>query len=102
VADTLRYRLDFVVPERHDIAEAHDSLVRNETLDRVRAALARDPRWTRSMLAPWRPVGQEQHLIVWLDLPEEGLETAIATVVSGIVNDFLPGARLAEMVRNPF
>ena len=44
----------------------------------------------------------EKHLIVWIDLSEPGLETAIATVVSGIVNDFLPGSTLAEMVKNPF
>ena len=98
----MRYRLDFVVPERHDIAEAHDSPVRNETLDRVRAALALDPRWERSMLAPWRPLGQAQHLIVWIDLAEPGSEPEIAIVVSGIVNDFLPGSTLIEMVENPF
>ena len=102
MAAILRYRLDFVVPERHDIAEAHDSPVRNETLDRVRAALALDPRWERSMLAPWRPFGEGQHLIVWIDVPEPGLETAIGAVVSGIVNDFLPGSTLIEMVKNPF
>jgi hypothetical protein len=102
VADTLRYRLDFVVPERHEIVEAHDSPARNETLDRVRAALAEDPRWERSMLAPWRPVGAVHHLIIWIDLPHEGLETAIAAAVSGIVNDFLPGSTLTEMVPNPY
>jgi len=102
VADTLRYRLDFVVPERHEIAEAHDSPARNETLDRVRAALAGDARWERSMLAPWRPVGAAQHLIVWIDLPQAGSETAIGTVVSRIVNDFLPGSTLTEMVPNPY
>ena len=81
--------MDSVVPERHDIAEARDSPVRNETLDRVRAALAHGPRWTRSMLAPWRPLSQEQHLIVRIDVPGPGLDTAIGAVVSEIVNDFL-------------
>ena len=54
------------------------------------------------MLAPWRPFGQGQHLIIWMDLPEAGSATAIATVVSGIVNDFLPGSTLIEMVQNPY
>ena len=53
----LRYRLDFVVSQRYDITEAHESPVRNETLDRLRAALALDPRWMRSMLAPYAPPG---------------------------------------------
>nr|MBA2599306.1 hypothetical protein [Actinomycetota bacterium] len=74
MADNLRYRLDFVVPERHDIAEEHDSPVHNETLDGLRAALATDPRWERSMLAPWRPFGDVQHLIVWIDLGRPGSE----------------------------
>jgi hypothetical protein len=67
VAELPRYRLDFLVPEIHDIAEEHAGveapfmlLPRNPTLDRLRAALAEDPRWTRSMLAPWRPFGQYQ------------------------------------------
>jgi hypothetical protein len=54
------------------------------------------------MLAPWRPFGEGQHLIVWIDVPEPGLETALGAVVSGIVNDFLPGSTLTEMVQNPF
>lgn len=46
--------LDFLVPESHDIAEEHAGVEapvtpppRNATLDRLRAALAEDPRWTR-------------------------------------------------------
>jgi hypothetical protein len=97
----LRYRLDFVVPQRYDITEAHDSPVRNETLDRLRAALALDTRWPRSMLAPYTPAGGVQHLVVWVDLPEPRAEAAIGAVVSGIVNDFLPGSTLAEVVKNP-
>lgn len=71
MAEPLRYRLDFLVPEMHDITEEHAGVAapvtpppRNATLDRLRAALAEDPRWQRSMLAPWRPFGQSQHLIV--------------------------------------
>jgi hypothetical protein len=101
VAETLRYRLDFVVPERHDISEAYDSQVRNETLDRVRAALALDPRWVRSMLAPWRPFGGVQHLIVWIDLPEPAVEPGIGEAISGMMNHLLPGSTLIEMVKNP-
>jgi hypothetical protein len=109
VVETPRYRLDFVVPENHDIAEEHFGLEvpvtpppRNETLDRLRAALADDPRWERSMLAPWRPFGQQQHLIVWIDLTQPESEIVVRDAVSGIVNDFLPGVTLAEMVKNPF
>jgi hypothetical protein len=109
VADTPRYRLDFLVPEIHDISEDHAGIEasltpppRNPTLDRLRAALAEDPRWERSMLAPWRPFGQYQHLIVWIDLTQPESEEAIRDAVTGIVNDFLPGVRLAEMIKEPF
>jgi hypothetical protein len=107
--DTPRYRLDFVVPENHDIAEEHFGVAlrvtpppRNETLDRLRASLAEDPRWERSMLAPWRPFGQQQHLIVWIDFADPESETVVRDAVSGIVNAFLPGVSLVEMVKNPF
>jgi hypothetical protein len=103
-----RYRLDFLVLEIHDIAEEHAGAQapvtpppRNATLDRLRAALAEDPRWTRSMLAPWRPFGQYQHLIVWIDLTQPESETVIRDAVTGIVNEYLPGVTLAEMVENP-
>ena len=110
MAETPRYRLDFVVPERHDIAEDYSSPAlpasqppRNETLDRLRAALATDPRWERSMLAPWRPVSERrQHLIVWIDLTWPESEMAIRDAVSAIVDAILPGVELVEMVRNPF
>jgi hypothetical protein len=75
VADIPRYRFDFLVPEIHVISKDYPGIEepvtpppRNPTLDRLRAALAEDPRWERSMLAPWRPFGQCQHLIVWLDI----------------------------------
>jgi hypothetical protein len=103
-----RYRLDFVVPERHDIAEEHFGVEvrvapppRNEILDRLRAVLAEDPRWERSMVAPWRPFGQQQHVIVWIDLTQPESEGVIRGAVTGIVNDYLPGVTLAEMVKNP-
>jgi hypothetical protein len=35
VGDTLRYRLDFVVPERHDIAGCHEASVRRPEVIRV-------------------------------------------------------------------
>ena len=108
MAELPRYRLDFLVPEIHDIAEEHAGAQppatpppRNPTLDRLRAALAEDPRWTRSMLAPWRPFGQHQHLIVWIDLTQPESEEVIRDAVTGIVNDYLPGVRLAEMFKNP-
>jgi hypothetical protein len=109
VAETPRYRLDFVVPERHDIAEDYGSPTlpasqpsRNETLDRLRAVLATDPRWERSMLAPWRPVSERQHLVVWIDLTRPESEMAIRDAVSAIVEFILPGVELVEMVKNPF
>jgi hypothetical protein len=107
VAETPRYRLDFLVPEIHDIAEDHAGIdapappPRNPTLDRLRAALAEDRRWERSMLAPWKPFGQYQHLIVWIDLTQPESEEVIRDAVTGIVNCYLPGVRLAEMVKNP-
>lgn len=108
MAEPLRYRLDFLVPEMHDIAEEHAGVAapvtpppRNATLDRLRAALAEDPRWQRSMLAPWRPFGQSQHLIVWIDLTQPGLEEVIQGAVTGIVNNYLPGVTLVEIVKNP-
>jgi len=108
VTETPRYRLDFLVPEIHDIGEEHTGMEapvapppRNPTLDRLRAALAQDPRWERSMLAPWRPFGQYQHLIVWINLTGPQSEDVIRDAVTAIVNNFLPGVRLAEMVQNP-
>jgi hypothetical protein len=81
VADTPRYRFDFGVPETYFIAEQHAGVEppvtpppRNPILDQLRAALADDARWTRSMLAPWRPFGEEQHLIVWIDLKRPASE----------------------------
>ena len=53
------------------------------------------------MLAPWRPFGQHQHLIVWIDLTQPESERVIRDAVTGIVNDHLPGVTLAEMVENP-
>jgi hypothetical protein len=108
VVDIPRYRLDFLVPEIHDIAEEHTGIEvpvtpppRNPTLDRLRAALVEDSRWMHSMLAPWRPFGQYQHLIVWIDLTRPESEDVIRDAVTEIVNDFLPGVRLAEMIKNP-
>jgi hypothetical protein len=108
VAELPRYRLDFLVPEIHDIAEEYGGVQapltpppRHPTLDRLRAALAEEPRWTRSMLAPWRPFGQYQHLLVWIDLTGPESEDVIRDAVTSIVNNFLPGVRLAEMVKNP-
>jgi hypothetical protein len=96
------------LPESHDIAEEHSGLEvpvvpppRNKTLDRLRAALAEDPRWERSMLAPWRPYGQQQHLIVWLDLTRTESEAVIRNAVTAIVSDVLPGVTFAEMVKDP-
>jgi hypothetical protein len=109
VADIPRYRLDFLVPEIHEISEDHLGIAapatpppRSPTLDRLRAALAEDLRWERSMLAPWRPFGQYQHLIVWLDISRPRSEDVIRDAITGIVNNFLPGVRLAEMTREPF
>jgi hypothetical protein len=108
VAELPRYRLDLLVPEIHDIAEEHAGAQpsatpppRNPTLDRLRAALAEDPRWTRSMLAPWKPFGQYQHLIVWIDLTQPESEEVIRDAVMALVDGFLPGVRLAEMIKNP-
>jgi hypothetical protein len=50
----------------------------------------------RSVGGPSAPCS---HLI---DLPEGKSETAIGTVVSGIVNEFLPRSTLPEMVPNPY
>lgn len=74
---------------------------RNATLDRLRATLAKDQRWQSSMLAPWRPFGQSQHLIVWIDLTQPGSEEVIQEAVTEIVNNYLPGVTLAEIVKNP-
>lgn len=107
MAEPPRYRFDFGVPERYFIAEEHAGIEtatpppRNPLLDRVRAALAADPRWERSMLAPWRPFGDKQHLIVWIDLTRPESEDIIQDAISGIVDQFLPGVRLLEMVKNP-
>jgi hypothetical protein len=98
-----RYRFDFLVPEIHEISEDHAGIEepvtpppRNPTLDRLRAALAEDPHWERSMLAPWRPFGQYQHLIVWLDItrPEsEGNSELPSNRVRGPSSRFGHGAR---------
>lgn len=108
MADPLRYRLDFVVPDELDITEEHagvkpplDPPPRNPTLDRLRAALAEDPRWKRSMLAPWRPFDEPQHCIVWIDLTRPEDDAVIRAAVSRIVDTLLPGAWLLEMVKNP-
>jgi hypothetical protein len=108
MAETPRYRLDFLIPEIHDIAEEHAGLQpptapppRNPTLDRLRAALVEDSRWTRSMLAPWRPFGQSQHVIVWIDLTKASSEESIRDAVARLVDHFLPGVELLEMVKNP-
>ena len=76
-------------------------LPRNATLNRLRAALAEDPRWARSMLASWRSFSQAQHLIVWIDLTQPGSEEVVQDAVTGIVNNYLPGVTLAEIVKNP-
>lgn len=106
MAETHRYRLDFVVPENHDIAEEHFGVEepvtpppRNETLDRLRAALAEHPRWERSMLAPWRPFAQQQHVIIWIDLDGPDSEIFVRDAVSELVDDVLPSSRLVEMVK---
>jgi hypothetical protein len=53
------------------------------------------------MLAPWRPFGQPQHLIVWIDLTKPRSEESIRDAVARLVENFLPGVDLLEMVRNP-
>lgn len=45
------------------------------------------------MLAPWRPSGQAQHLIVWIDLLQPESEEVVQDAVTGIVSDYLPGVR---------
>ena len=106
VVEPPRYRLDFLVPRIHDITEEHAGVggrvpPRNPSLDRLRAALSEDPRWVRSMLAPWRPFGQYQHLIVWIDLARPESKEVIRDAVTGIVDDYVPGVRLVEMVDSP-
>jgi hypothetical protein len=108
MADSPRYRFDFGVPESYFISEEHAGVEatvtpppRNPILDKLRAALAKDYRWERSMLAPWRPFGEDQHLIVWIDLKRPGSEDEIRDAVSRIVGGFLPGVSLLEMVKNP-
>lgn len=94
---TNRYRLDFVVPDQHDVAEP-DSVTRNPTLDLIRTILAADDRWERSMLAPFRPYGEGQHLIVWVDTERPG-KAVIGVAVSEIVREVLPGVTLTEIVQ---
>ena len=45
--------------------------------------------------------GQDQHLIVWIDLGQPTSEIVVRDGVSRIVGDILPGARLREIVKNP-
>jgi hypothetical protein len=97
---TPRYRVDFTVPEIHDISEAYEG-GRNPTLDRLRAALAKDHRWERSMLAPWRPFGEEQHLIIWLDLAQRADKVILGEQVAKIVGGVLPGVRLDRVELQP-
>jgi hypothetical protein len=96
-----RYRFDFVVPDTHDINEPDEASQNNPTLDQVRAALAENARWERSMLAPWRPYGQQQHLIIWIDLTKQESEMVIQDAVTDIVRSILPSSDLVEMVKNP-
>ena len=91
-----RYRLDFAVPDRHDIAEPDDT-ARNPKLDHIRAVLADDGRWERSMMAPFRPYGQQQRLIVWVDTHDPN-RTAIGKAVFEIVDRVLPGVTLTDVV----
>lgn len=53
------------------------------------------------MLAPWRPFGQYQHLIVWIDLARPESKEVIRDAVTRIVDDYVPGVRLVEMVDSP-
>ena len=53
------------------------------------------------MLAPWRPFGERQHLVVWIDLTRPESEIVIRDAVSAVVDAVLPGAELVEMVKNP-
>lgn len=101
VANIPRYRLDFVVPDEHYIDEPGDAGENNPTLDRLRAALAEDPRWERSMLAPWVPHGKQQHVIVWIETDASGSEMAIRDAVTEMVRGVLPWSELVEIVKNP-
>jgi hypothetical protein len=84
MGDSPRYRLDLGVPPEHDVHEADDT-ARDPTLDHIRANLADDPRWA-FVLAPWRPYGEEQHLIVWLDLAEAREPSEIGNAVHDVVS----------------
>lgn len=52
------------------------------------------------MLAPWRPFGQDQHLIVWVDLAEAREDDEIGNAVRERVSQVLPGVTLLEVVRS--
>lgn len=100
MADSTRYRLDFNVPPSLDVEE-RDPHVLNPTLNHLRASLAEDGRWERSMLIPWKPYGQQQHLIVWVDAREAIEQVVLGNAVHEIVNDLLPGVTLIEVVPVP-
>lgn len=74
---------------------------RKPILDRLRAELAKDDRWERSMLAPWRPFGEEQHLIIWLDLAERRDKVILGDQVAVIVGGILPGVTLGRVELQP-
>jgi hypothetical protein len=91
-----RYRLDFIVPEGHDISET--SATRSPILESLRSALIAAG-WDGSMVAPWRPSTDDdtQHLIVWVDPREPLHEAALGVRVAAVVGDILPGVRLARV-----
>ena len=49
------------------------------------------------MLAPFRPYGQQQRLIVWVDT-DDSSRAAIGKAVFEIVDRILPGVTLTDVV----
>lgn len=74
------------MPEIHDIGEEHTGmgwrLPHSLGPWTVCGPLSR--RTSRSMLAPWRPFGQYQHLIVWIDLTGPESEDVIRYALRGV------------------
>jgi hypothetical protein len=75
---------------------------RNPTLNVVRDALDDSAAWERSMVAPWKPPGDDQqHLIVWVDLTDTANKATIGELGAAIVGNALPGVTLANVEQQP-
>jgi hypothetical protein len=101
------FRLEFAIPEGTDVQEPpppgksvfHGEVVRNALLERLRAELGKDTRWSLRRVEPLLPEGPQQHIVVWVDPASDVGDEEVPSGVHDVVADVIANATLVGSQR---